>query len=369
MSTAHSTDAPADAPPAHRQPPVWLLLCVWGIIVAVALLQLSLLPRLELWTWVALDWGPWLLIAPFVIWISTRVPIEQGNWRWALPLHVGLSIAVTAALGLLSIQVSPLLGPRRVWRDTLILATPLPPGDLPRAEAPGEFGHPPRSPAFWRGANDVPLGTGGRPLGPRRLSAVVYAFTRGRGQFFFYWALLAMTVAVRYQRRSVERERQALAAETRLAEARLTALQAQLQPHFLFNTLHAISSLVYSKPAAADEMICALSDLLRRVLDASAKREVTLAEEVSLAKSYVAIQQLRFDGALQVNWQIDPDLSNAAVPTLLLQPLVENAVVHALEGQGGRGAITIRVQREGERLMIEITDTGTVVTTSPSLNP
>lgn len=170
--------------------------------------------------------------------------------------------------------------------------------------------------------------------------------------------LLAVTHAVAYQRKSVLREKQALAAETRLAEARLMALQAQLHPHFLFNTLNAISSMVYEKPSAADAMICALSELLRRVLQASTKREVSLKEEIALARSYVEIQQVRFGDALEVIWDVPEVTSQAAVPTLLLQPLIENAVVHAVEAENGHGKIVVRAEKSGEQLNLVVQDTG-----------
>jgi LytS/YehU family sensor histidine kinase len=173
--------------------------------------------------------------------------------------------------------------------------------------------------------------------------------------------LLAVTHAVAYQRKSVLREKQALAAETRLAEARLMALQAQLHPHFLFNTLNAISSMVYDKPSAADAMICALSELLRRVLQASTKREVSLKDEIALARSYVAIQQVRFGDALEVIWDLPEATSQAAVPTLLLQPLIENAVVHAVEAENGHGKIVVRAEKSGEQLNLMVQDTGSSV--------
>jgi LytS/YehU family sensor histidine kinase len=155
-----------------------------------------------------------------------------------------------------------------------------------------------------------------------------------------YWMLVAAAHALAHQRRSLERERRALQAEAGLTEARLAALQAQLNPHFLFNTLNTIAHFVYADPAAAEETISALSELLRSALNAQQRREVALAEEVGFVKRYCEIQKARFADRLEVRFEISPDTLGAAVPSLLLLPLVENAIIH------------------GARLAIEVADTG-----------
>lgn len=339
--------------PDPRRFPGWLLVCVWGVILAVALLQLSFSEREGEWRLVVMDWAPWLLLSPVVIWLSNRIPIARRTWIWALPSHLVLSLLVTGLLGFWAFQAVMFI------REDRLIRGPDDIGPRPFILPLEEKGPPPaaafeNAPAPGRGTGSMRL----HPLPPRRPRLIVFAMTRGRGQFFFYWAILAVVHAVHYQRRSEAREREAIAAEARLAEARLTALQAQLQPHFLFNTLHAISGLVYSKPAAADSMICSLSDLLRSVLAVSERREVPLAEELAMVRSYVSIQQIRFEENLEVRWEIADDVGTARVPTLLLQPLVENAVVHAVEGRGDRGRITVRARRAGARLVIEVEDDG-----------
>lgn len=376
MTFSTSTnDSRADDP---RRVPGWLLLCVWVMILAICLLQISLAERSGEWRIVALDWGPWLLLAPLIIWLSARWPIEQKTWRWTVPVHIALSLLVTASLATLAWQSVMMRFTGNPRFREFIIQQPASRSAPPPNPVPGEPGDvppphemelpPPPNGEFGVTTSRGPVGQGfgqRRLFPPRRAPIVVMALTRGRGTIFFYWALLAMTHAVTYHRRSVLRERRALAAEARLAEARLTALQAQLQPHFLFNTLNTISALVYDKPAAADEMICSLSDLLRRVLAASNRREVPLAEEISMARSYAAIQRVRFSEILEVRWEIPDDLGRAAVPTLLLQPLVENAVVHAVELGNRPCAITIRASRAGARLAIDVVNTGPGAAPSP----
>jgi len=363
--------------------PWWLVFGVWALLGGVFWLQVSISEREGEWRTLALDWGPWLLMAPLVIWLATRLPIEQRTWRWTIPLHVLFSLALILALGAAMWKIVPQFRPLRIGRDIMTMPMPPPEGLPAPDEFPREHGFraeggppmPPTGPGEGRGVGgprrDFMIVTRG-PGGPGSANRPVLQFfilARGRSQLLFYWSLVAMAHAVRYHRRSVQREKEALAAETRLAEARLIALQAQLQPHFLFNTLNAISSLVYTKPAAADSMICSLSDLLRRVLVVSKLREVPLADELSMTRSYVAIQQVRFSESLEVHWDVPENLANAAVPTLLLQPLVENAVVHAVEAQNGRGAITVRVALKDSHLHFDVTDSGAGKSAPPKRGP
>jgi LytS/YehU family sensor histidine kinase len=157
---------------------------------------------------------------------------------------------------------------------------------------------------------------------------------------------------------SRERERRALELEARLNEANLQALKMQLQPHFLFNTLNAIATLVHENPQAADDMIGSLSQFLRMCLDVSAQNEVPLQKELEFVNRYLDIQQTRFGGRLRVEREIDPRAEGAMVPPLLLQPLVENSIRHGFETRESGGVVTIRIQRREEMLRLEVCDDG-----------
>jgi sensor histidine kinase YesM len=139
-----------------------------------------------------------------------------------------------------------------------------------------------------------------------------------------------------FYRRYREREQQASLLESRLNQAQLRALQAQLQPHFLFNTLNGIATLVRRDPATAEEMLLSLSELLRIALSSSHRQEIPLREELDFLDRYLAIQRMRFGDRLQVSEEIEASAMDCLVPALLLQPLVENAIRHGLEPSGNR---------------------------------
>jgi two-component sensor histidine kinase len=146
--------------------------------------------------------------------------------------------------------------------------------------------------------------------------------------------------------------------ETQLVQARLDALVGQLQPHFLFNTLHTISAFVLEDPKQANRMIARLSELLRQSFNRERGPLVTLEEELELLDHYVAIQEARFGDRLRVTFRVDPRAASAVVPTLLLQPLVENAIRHGVVPNGKVAEISIAAVREGERLHLEVRDNG-----------
>ena len=160
-----------------------------------------------------------------------------------------------------------------------------------------------------------------------------------------YFFLVGLGHAIAYWREAEERALSAERLQTRLAEAQLQALQRQLQPHFLFNTLHTISSLMRSDVEAADLMIDRLSDLLRMSLRSNAQ-EVSVKQEIEILQSYLAIEQTRFRDRLSVAIDVDPGVLDARVPHLLLQPLVENAVRHGIAPRARPGRIDIRVFRK-----------------------
>jgi len=150
----------------------------------------------------------------------------------------------------------------------------------------------------------------------------------------------------------------ALELEKRLAQAKLQALQMQLNPHFLFNTLHSISSLMHKDVEAADTMITRLGDLLRAALAGAETQEVPLREELTLLELYLAVEQVRFGSRLSVKIDVAPDALEAQVPNLILQPLVENAIRHGIEPRARPGRIELRARRENGALTVVVSDDG-----------
>lgn len=180
-------------------------------------------------------------------------------------------------------------------------------------------------------------------------------------QVCFYCGVLAAHYAIVYYGKFRERERAAARLEISLSEARLHALELQIQPHFLFNTLNSIASLVrIARHKEAVTMIAGLSDLLRYSLDHAGEQRVTLAAELAIIERYLEIERLRFPDRMTYAIDVDPEARGAAVPTLLLQPLVENAIRHGIARVAGPGHVTIRAVRDGDRLKIDVTNTGTL---------
>ena len=155
-----------------------------------------------------------------------------------------------------------------------------------------------------------------------------------------------------------ERELREARLEAALHETRLQALQGQLQPHFLFNTLNTISSVMYGDPAQADRLISRLSDLLRSSLAAPERPEVGLEEELEILDRYVELMSARFGERMTVEVTVAPDAREGVVPVFLLQPLVENAIHHGVARRSGPGRIDVSVGRVGPKLHIEVADDG-----------
>ena len=174
-------------------------------------------------------------------------------------------------------------------------------------------------------------------------------------QVLIYWAMVAAVHALdRYGRSRA----QAADATARLHEARLELLQAQLQPHFLFNALNAVSELIHEEPDRADRMIDRLGDLLRASLDGGARRDVTLDEEIDLVRSYLAIQEARLEDRLGVSIDVPAGCAAVPLPRLILQPLVENAVRHGIAPRPQGGRLWIRARRAAGRLVVAVEDDG-----------
>jgi two-component system, LytTR family, sensor kinase len=173
--------------------------------------------------------------------------------------------------------------------------------------------------------------------------------------------IIAVNALVYYRRfRAGELEQASL--KTQLAQAQLKALKMQLHPHFLFNTLHSISSLILEDPPKANSMIARLGDFLRLTLEHSNRQLVTLKEEMAFVRCYLEIEQVRFGDRLTVNLAVDPATEIAQVPHLILQPVVENAIQHAIAPRAAPGRIEIEARRLDSRLRIEVNDTGPGIT-------
>lgn len=161
-----------------------------------------------------------------------------------------------------------------------------------------------------------------------------------------------------FYREARDRQMRAVELESLLQQAQLDALRSQLNPHFLFNALHSMAELVHTDPQLAERLIVRLGELLRQVLQGSARQEVTLGEELEFIRGYVDIEQMRLGERLKVIWDVDPAVLAARVPGLVLQPLVENALQHGIAATAGGGSLALRARRDGEFLSLEVCDDG-----------
>jgi signal transduction histidine kinase len=262
------------------------------------------LPFLEAWLWAAMT--------PLIFWVSSRTSGAMKRFtRIALLIIAGVAIAFFVDTSL------------DVIRDIFF--------PVPRRRGGG----------------------GGGIFGPLR------AFGRFGllNQLMVYCAVLAAGFAREYFLREQQRRREAAQLEAQLALARLDALRMQLNPHFLFNTLHAVSALVERDPAGVRKMIARFSELLRHTLDSHAADEVPLRDELAFLQRYLDIMAVRFQGRLRVSTSVDDAASNARVPNFILQPLVENALEHGVS-RTGDAEIAIRAHRDDRQLVITIHDRG-----------
>jgi two-component system LytT family sensor kinase len=173
-----------------------------------------------------------------------------------------------------------------------------------------------------------------------------------------YWSIVGTVQAFRYRQQYLSSELQLERMERSLAEARLNALRMQLDPHFLFNALNTISSHVERNPKLTRRMIEHLGDLLRMSIECKDRQEVPLSEELAFLEHYLEIQRIRFGNHLHVRLEIDPAVRFASTPSLLLQPLVENAIRHGISRRGAGGTVTVVARGEGDRLLIRVLDDG-----------
>ena len=259
--------------------------------------------------WDLSAWWVWVFFIPLILWLSRRVRINQENWLWSAPLF--------ALLGLLLASIKTVT-PIVVY---MVLVQPL-----------GEI-------LSW-------------------LSQKLFLLTDFLAAFVFYCFVLAFGQALSYYRQYREEELRASRLESQLARAELEALRMQINPHFLFNTLHSISALQYEDADAAQKMTARLGDFLRLTLDNSSTQIVSLSREIDFLKCYLDIERVRFGKRLTTDFQIAPEALEAQVPNLILQPLVENAIKHGISKRAKAALIRVGARIENGTLRLEVADNG-----------
>jgi len=296
-----------------RRVRVWLAVLAGWTLLALLFASQTLLyyayagNRVSSWRIIApalADWYLWAALTPAIAWLAHRWPIGSGHWGRALLVHVPASIAFAVVkLGL-------------------------------------------------RAA----IGHLARPLATMGLTTLLLA------QFHLnlvtYWVIVGLAHAIDYYRKYRERELRASQLEARLARSQLDVLRMQLHPHFLFNTLHAISTLVRKDPDGAERTIAQLSDLLRLTLETIGLETLPVKDELEFIDRYLAIQQTRFGSRLAVHQAVDPDALDARVPSQILQPLVENAIRHGIGPRAAGGTLEILVRRGDHHLTLRVRDDG-----------
>lgn len=252
----------------------------------------------------------WAVLTLGILWLARRFPLGRGRWLQSLAIHVGACLVCGFIAASLSAVAAELI------RE-----------ELPRVTI--------------------------------TLNVLVLFFVlKLNNNIFFYAAILAVAHVLNYYRELRERELLSAQLESKLAQTQLQILKMQLHPHFLFNTLNAISALIHQDVELADRMIARLGDLLRTTLDRANQQEVTLREELDFIEPYLEIEKARLGSRLAVEFDIDPATLDAKAPNLILQPIVENAIRHGIAVSPLPGTIRIRAWREADTLHLSIEDTG-----------
>ncbi|MDP9201751.1 MAG: sensor histidine kinase [Gemmatimonadota bacterium] len=250
------------------------------------------------------DWYTCALFTPLFFWLARRYPIDKKSWRMSLPI----TLAVTSVCVVLKYSLL------------------------------------------------VPIE---HLLGLNLKSSIGSELSRNfANESMAFWAVIGIIHAFEFNRRYRERELAAADLRVRLSEAQLEALRSQIHPHFLFNTLHSISTLMHRDVEAADTMLTRLSDLLRLTLKHRGENEITLREELALADHYLDIMRVRFGDRLAVTKSISPNAQAMLVPQFVLQPLLENALEHGVATTSGPGTVHLSAVETSERLELSVTDNG-----------
>jgi two-component system LytT family sensor kinase len=245
-----------------------------------------------------------------ILWLARRFPLAPGQWRRSLAVH----FAACVGCALLEVVLS-------------VLAAEVIRQDIPKPTITVNV-------------------------------LLLYVIAKLNNNLFFYWAILAVAHVLRYYRQWRQRELLASQLEARLAQTQLQVLRMQLHPHFLFNTLNAISALIHQDVELADRMIARLGDLLRATLDNAHQQEVAFRQELDFIHPYLEIEKARLGPRLTVDLDIDPAVMDALVPNLILQPLVENAIRHGIAAHPGPGRVHIHAGRANGSLTLAVADSG-----------
>lgn len=272
---------------------------------------------IESWSWAALT--------PFVFWLSSRFSMERSRWVVHIPALLAIGVVISV------IVYSGLAETREQFFETAVAHRP--------------------PPTLFAPLRDI-----GRFRFVNHFLVFVAVLIAGYARKYF------IRDQMRIQEASALGARAALL-QVQLADARLDALRMQLNPHFLFNTLHAISALVERDPAGVRRMIARLSELLRLTMDSEAEHEVTLGQELSFLRRYIDIMEVRFQGRLRTSIEAGEETLAAFVPRLILQPIVENALEHGAARATGEGMVAITAHRRDEDLVI------TVINNGPGVEP
>jgi two-component system, LytTR family, sensor kinase len=315
-------DMPAPSVTIRRTaPPLWLLiLAAWLVPALLSAFSTYMQDRLDGqkpdWRWIVfngLDWLLYAVLTPTVFRAARRFPLKHPHLARRIAIHIAGALALCVAWAALGTLLRHAIFPRDA--------------DLTAIKV-------------WLGF----------------VSWVFTTFPFGVGVYF---ALVGIQHSFFYFAQARDRETQAARLAAQLSEARLGALRMQLNPHFLFNSLNAITVLVRDNNTAdASRMLELLSDVLRQVLRTDESHETSLASELEFLDRYLAIEQVRFSDRLHPRIDVDPAIAHAAVPRFLLQPLVENALRHGIARRADAGLVRISGRREGEQLVLTVRDDG-----------
>jgi len=305
--------------------PGWLaLFVIWTVIGACGYVRHLLNPASgaaapyafkEFFEWLSCFY-PWILLGPVVFWLERRYPLNRAEWKTSVPLHLLFGAVMAAVAVKITIALNIPFDPR-VKLHALLTS----------------------------------------------LSSSEFCLS-----LFLYWNIAIAGAVIRtiidlerQQRDAVQLALQNAKLEASLKNAELETLRLRLKPHFLFNTLENISALAEDNPRLARKMLSRLGELLRAAFRRDFQAEISLSAEIALMNAYIDVEQVRFGERLRVDVDIDPETEAALVPSLLLQPIVENAIVHGLRDSsdiGRIGRIEVRSAKNSESLVLTVKDNG-----------